>query len=167
LKKKRKIEIETNCGKFDIVIDPNLAPQTATQIDRLFEKGAYTGTRVANIDVGFAMQIGAVDDKAPTFRLSEDLFKLIRRLPVEARSQYEGETWVHKFVLCMSKADAPDSATSSFLIMLGDRPDLNYKQTVFGYLMNNDRSIETLDKIGDLWRRKEKAYIIKTRAEDL
>jgi cyclophilin family peptidyl-prolyl cis-trans isomerase len=59
----------------------------------------------------------------------------------------------------MARWDAEDSAVSSFSIMLGDAPHLDKKYTVFGRLVPDEVTIQTMDKIAHEWN-KQPAHIL-------
>jgi cyclophilin family peptidyl-prolyl cis-trans isomerase len=84
----------------------------------------------------------------------------MRRLPLEVESQNNGLAAHKKWMLTMARDVAPDSAVSSFSVLLGDAPHLNKKYTVFGRLLPDDVTLGTLDRITREWETSH-PWIIK------
>ena len=156
----KQIELETSAGKIHLVLDPSLAPQHATQLYKLFKGGAFDGTSFFRCETNFLLQIALAETKVDGQQISSNLRELMRRLPLEVESQNNGLAAHKKWMLTMARDVAPDSAVSSFSVLLGDAPHLNKKYTVFGRLLPDDVTLGTLDRITREWETSH-PWIIK------
>lgn len=129
----RKLTLETSRGPLRIVLDPELAPQTASQVARLLEEGVYDETPFVRYEPGFVLQLG---------NAKQDTSPLLRRLPVEPSGRKHA-----KGLLSMARYEDPDSAVSSFSIMLGPAPHLDGQYTVFGWVETDPASQATLEAL--------------------
>jgi cyclophilin family peptidyl-prolyl cis-trans isomerase len=160
LSEPQKVSLKTSAGDLHIVLDPTVAPQTATQMYKLFKAGAFDYTPFFRYEPGFLVQASMAETKADNEELSPTLKSMLRRLPLEISLKKSG---LHKkYALTMGRWDeAPDSAVSSFSILLGDAPHLDHCYTVFGYLVPDKVSLATISAMQLNWS-KEKPKILRT-----
>ena len=154
LSQNKNLEIKTSAGNIHIVIEPSLAPINATQMYHLFHSGVFDGTLLTRYEPNFVLQTGLADTKVGPPALSLTRKALLRNLPLEVASQAKGQGLHKKFALSMAHADDPNSASSSFSILLGSAPHLDHKYTVFGHACDDAETIKTLTKIEDEWARQ-------------
>ncbi len=159
LSKPKQLEVETTAGKLHLILDPALAPKHATQLYRLFTNGVFDGTPICRYEPNFVLQTSSAETKSDGGAISEAQRQMLRRLPLEVVSQSNGGRAHKKWVLSMARWDAEDSAVSSFSIMLGDAPHLDKKYTVFGRLVPDETTIQTMDKIAHEWSNQH-AHIL-------
>jgi cyclophilin family peptidyl-prolyl cis-trans isomerase len=146
LQEEKVLELDTSQGKLHIVLDPKFAPQHATQLYRLFKAGAFDGTGINRYEPNFVLQVDVVDRKADgKAPLSAEVQEMLRRLPLEVSAQTEGGVLHKKGCLSMARYDQPDTAVTSFSIMLGNAPHLDGKYTIFGRIIPDRQTLETLD----------------------
>jgi cyclophilin family peptidyl-prolyl cis-trans isomerase len=152
LTKPEAVQVTTSLGKLNLILDPAMAPISATYIYRLLTKGAYNGTLFVRYDPNYVLQLGCAEDKAPELpALSAKLEESLRRLPLETTYQKPGVMSQEKFPLVMARTDDVNSGTSSFFVLLGPAPHLERKYTVFGKISDDRESVKTLNAIIRLW----------------
>ena len=158
------IKIQTSAGALSFILDPQWAPQTATQIAKLFRYHAFDGTEIARYEPGFIFQISPAESKRPgQMPMPLSTRTLIRRIPLEVEQQQSGKLKHQAGVLSMARYDNdPTSNATSFSILLGDAPHLDKKYTIFGRLSNDRENQKTLAKMKAQWPLHP--YIIKTIA---
>jgi len=147
----KELELETTAGKIHLVLDPSLAPEHATQLYRLFKSGAFDGTPFFRYETNFVLQVALAETKADGHPIANELRNLMRRLPLEVGSQSNGPVGHKKWMLTMARDAAPDSAVSSFSVLLTDAPHLDGKYTVFGRIVPDAVTLHTLAQITQEW----------------
>jgi cyclophilin family peptidyl-prolyl cis-trans isomerase len=133
-----RVVLHTACGDLVLVLYPDVAPRHAEQFLKLVRLGVYDSTHFHRIHPGFVAQnAGAFDRHAP---LTPEQAAAVHKLPAEF------STIPHRRgTLSMARADDdPDSAETSFSILLGDAPHLDGKYTVFGHV---ESGWEVLDEM--------------------
>jgi len=149
LESAKTIEVDTDAGKIHLILDPELAPITATQLFKLLRSGVFNGTPFVRHEPGFLVQTAVAEEKAGGYTLMTAKAKsLLRRLPLEIEAQTRGDVLHKKWVIGMGRGDEVNSeAVTSFSIFLGDAPHLNGKYTIFGRIVPDTVTIATLDRI--------------------
>jgi len=156
----KPITIKTSAGPLHLVLDPSSAPENASQMYRLFKAGAFDGTTIFRYQPGFLLEVAPVNVKHGAATLSNAAAAKLRRLPLEIVAQEDGKASHKKWALTMSHYKAPDSAVSSFGILLADAPHLDHQFTVFGYLIPDKETLATLNKIVSHWSSQPPPFII-------
>lgn len=157
LKGVKAVELNTNRGSLKLLLDPAIAPCSATQLYRMMISGGFDGTRFASFQPGFLLQIAAAEDKASGKKAMPSQLKAkLRRLPLEAR----GDHRKHAISIARTQDDLNSGATS-ICLMLGPATHLNGKYTVVGRLSEDAQSLKTLDKLSQDW---QSAVIVSARA---
>jgi cyclophilin family peptidyl-prolyl cis-trans isomerase len=134
---RERVVLHTVAGDVVLAFYPDMAPRHVEQVLRLFRLGAYDTTHFCRIEPKFVAQLStALDREEP---LTDEQHAAIRRLPGEFGGLH------HRGVLSMARADGdPDSAETSFSVMLGDAPHLDGKYTVFGEV---EKGMEVFDAL--------------------
>lgn len=140
LKSQKKLTLQTSKGPIHLVLEPKLAPITATQIARLLEAGVYDHTQISRYESNFVLQFANAEQKAPGAVMDEKQASLLRRLPLEVHNQPLHQ----RNVLSMARYEDPNSGVSSFSILLGAAPHLDGKYTVFGWVGSDPETQATL-----------------------
>jgi peptidyl-prolyl cis-trans isomerase B (cyclophilin B) len=140
-----KAIIETNQGKIEINLLPDIAPETVRNFIKLANSGFYDGTLFHRIIPGFMIQGGDPNTKqsdkgkwgqgGPGYSLKAEF---------NSRSHLRG-------IVSMARATDPDSAGSQFFIVTTDSTFLNGQYTVFGEVTEG---IDVADKIVNLQRNE-------------
>ncbi len=156
----KNVEMKTSAGNIHMVLDPAAAPINASQMYKLFTAGAFDGTKIVRYEQNFVLQTALAEVKEnPNGRLSPHVTSMLRRLPLEVEAQNSGKVLHKKFVLSMAHGDDPNSAVTSFSILLGTAPHLDKKYTIFGHASNDPETVKTLEKIESEWKKKQ-PYIL-------
>lgn len=158
----RKVTVQTSAGQLTFILIPQWAPQTVTQMAKLFRYHAFDGTEIARYEPGFVFQISPAESKAPgRMPLPLSTRNLIRRIPLEVDLQQSGKVKHQLGALSMAHYDNdPSSNTTSFSILLGNAPHLDKKYTIFGMLAPEKENQKTLANMKAQWPKHP--YIIKT-----
>lgn len=133
-----RLLLETDLGDVVLVLFPQAAPLHVQQVLALARLGVYDGTHFHRVAPGFYAQLGVVPERATP--LTPKQRAAIRELPAEPNAQRHV-----RGALSMARNDErPNSATTSFLIMLGAAPRLDGTETVFGRV---EHGFDTLNRI--------------------
>jgi len=143
-----RVVFSTDLGDLVLALYPEVAPRHVEQILELVRLGAYDGTRVVRCDPGFFVQISQVSDREPA--PTPEQVAAERRLPAEFSDL------PHRLgTLSMARLEDPDSARSSFSILLAEAPHLDGQYTVFGHLESGGATLRRIAEVprdGDLPR---------------
>ncbi|KAK4741382.1 hypothetical protein SAY87_024970 [Trapa incisa] len=147
-----RVVFQTNYGDIEFGFYPNVAPKTVNHIFKLVRLGCYNTNHFFRVDRGFVAQVADVAGgrSAP----------MNENQRVEAKKTIVGEFSNVKHVrgiLSMGRYDDPDSAQSSFSILLGNAPHLDGKYAIFGKVTKGD---ETLKKLEELPTRREGIFVM-------
>ncbi|XP_037421241.1 peptidyl-prolyl cis-trans isomerase CYP23-like isoform X2 [Triticum dicoccoides] len=117
--------------------DPNLGSARV-----IFQLGCYNTNHFFRVDKGFVAQVADVmgGRKAPMNKEQEQ----------QAEKSIVGEFSTVKHVrgiLSMGRYSDPDSASSSFSILLGDAPHLDGQYAVFGRVTKGDDTLRKLERL--------------------
>eukprot|EP00850_Spirogloea_muscicola_P009109 SM000050S17034 [mRNA] locus=s50:573820:575677:- [translate_table: standard] len=137
-----RVVFQTSQGDIVFGFFPDVAPVTVAHISTLARLGCYNGNHFFRVDRGFVAQVAAVIGGREA-ALNADQ-------QVEAEKSVVGEFSPVKHVrgvLSMGRYDDPDSATSSFSILLGDAPHLDEKYAVFGKMVSGDETLTKMEKL--------------------
>ena len=137
---RRDVLIRTSLGDITLEMNPDLAPEHVRNFLKLVASGWYDHTAFHRIAPGFVIQAGVGATRA------------------EGRT-HPADKWVHKLkgefshaelhirgTLSMARASDPDSADTSFFIVLGAAPHLDGKYTIFGKVVDGFDTIELIEK---------------------
>ncbi|KAF6175903.1 hypothetical protein GIB67_003391 [Kingdonia uniflora] len=149
-----RIVFQTNYGDIEFGFFHNVAPQTVDHIFKLVRMGCYNTNHFFRVDKGFVAQVADVIGG--------------RTAPLNAEQREEAQkTVVAEFsdvkhvrgILSMGRYADPNSASSSFSILLGDAPHLDHEYAIFGKVTKGD---ETLTKLEQLPTRREGIFVMVT-----
>nr|GMD25803.1 peptidyl-prolyl cis-trans isomerase CYP23 [Ipomoea batatas]GMD28723.1 peptidyl-prolyl cis-trans isomerase CYP23 [Ipomoea batatas] len=149
-----RVVFQTNYGDIEFGFYPSVAPRTVEHIFKLVRLGCYNTNHFFRVDKGFVAQVADVVG-GRTVPMNEEQ-------RVEAEKTVKGEFSDVKHVrgiLSMGRYSDPDSASSSFSMLLGDAPHLDGQYAVFGKVTKGD---ETLRKLEQLPTRREGIFVMPT-----
>jgi peptidyl-prolyl cis-trans isomerase B (cyclophilin B) len=129
--------IETSIGNMTVQFYPDKAPMTVRNFLRLAQSGVFDGTAIHRVVKGFVAQGGYMPMRKEL--LDDRQQSYVRRLPLEVNS-----TPHEKGTLSMARGDDPDSATTSFFIVLARTPALDKTYAAFGKVVEG---LDVLEKI--------------------
>ncbi|KAJ1696734.1 hypothetical protein LUZ63_005246 [Rhynchospora breviuscula] len=149
-----RVVFQTNYGDIEFGFYPSVAPKTVDHIFKLVRLGCYNTNHFFRVDKGFVAQVADVMGG--------------RTAPMNLEQKLESEkTIVGEFsnvkhvrgILSMGRYSDPDSAGSSFSILLGNAPHLDGQYAIFGKVTKGD---ETLKKLEQLPTRTEGIFVMPT-----
>lgn len=139
-KSPERLLLSTAAGDLVLRFFPEVAPHHVKQILALAAAGVYDGVHFYRLEKGFVLQLSDAADRSKP--LSPQQNRLIHNIPAEF-----GKIPHTRGILSMARYDgAPDSASSSFSILLGNSPHLDEQYTVFGYLEKGMDVLEILER---------------------
>lgn len=121
-----RVVFQTTLGDIVASVDAEAAPKTAAQFLKLVRSGAYDTTYVHFADRGALVQFSNVENR----RLPLTPEQKAASGPLKA--EFGGRPMKAGSLIMARLPDEPDSASSSFSILLADAPHLEGKYTVFG-----------------------------------
>jgi cyclophilin family peptidyl-prolyl cis-trans isomerase len=140
---RERLVLRTNMGDLVLAFYSEVAPRHTAQILRLARAGLYDNLDFYRVEPSFVAQLS--DVRGSKADLSAEQLSLVAPLPAEFNAlKHERGT------LSMARyEDRPDSAETSFSILLGAAPHLDGKYTIFGKL---EAGYDVLDAIGRVAR---------------
>lgn len=130
---KLNVVIETELGDIHVALDPEAAPITVTNFQKLVGEGFYDGLTFHRVMDGFMIQGGASQTK-----------KAERIKGEFAANGVENPILHTRGVISMARTNEPNSANSQFFIMHADAPHLDGQYAAFGQVTEG---IEVVDEI--------------------
>ena len=147
-----RVILHTIGGDVVIAFYPEIAPQHMQQILHLVRLGVYDHTHFHRVEPGFVLQLADVGQREEQYALTPEQLKAIH--PIRA----EFSNWIQhrRGILSMARADGlPDSATTSFSIILGSDPahvsHLNGQYTIFGEVVYGMDAVDKLVQVPPLF----------------
>jgi peptidyl-prolyl cis-trans isomerase B (cyclophilin B) len=137
----RTVTLKTTLGTLRIEMHPEWAPETVRNFLTLAQTGWYNGTAFHRVVKGFVAQGGSDDSRT-------------------GHADVPGEQWVHALkgefrddvkhergIVSMARGDDPDSATTSFFLVLGTAAHLDGKYAAFGKVIEGMDVLDAFDKL--------------------
>ena len=132
-----RIILHTAAGDILLALYPEVAPKHVRQVLNLVRRGVYDSTHFFRVVPGFHIQISSADDR--WVPLTADQRAALRPLRAEF-----GSVPHRRGTLSMARDPSlPDSAVSSFSILLDDWPDGDGRYTIFGHV---ESGMEVIDE---------------------
>ena len=121
-------------------MEPDWAPGHVRNFLMLAATGWYDGTAFHRIVKGFVVQ-GGMGNTRPN-GAAHPADRWVRELKGEFRKDVKHT----RGVVSMARGDDPNSASTSFFLMLGDAPHLDGKYTAFGRIVEGMEVLEAFEK---------------------
>jgi len=135
-----RVVMETSKGNITIELMPDKAPNHVRHFLRLVASGAYDKTAFHRIAPGFVIQAGDLNTKKVPLTAEQGKYT--------GNIQAEFNDVKHQAgIVSMAKGDSPDSATTSFFIVLGDQPGLDGNYTVFGRVVEGMEVVRKIEVV--------------------
>ncbi len=138
------VTIETNHGKIEVELYPEIAPNTVNNFISLVKKGFYDGTIFHRVIPGFMIQGGDPDGTGmggPGYSIRGEF----------SHNGFENNLRHTRGVLSMARSMFPNSAGSQFFLMVEDAPHLDGEYASFGKVISG---IEECDRIVSVPRNR-------------
>ena len=157
-----RIVLQTTYGDIVLGLYPDVAPETTAHVLEAFELGLYTSNHFFRVDRGFVAQVAACSN-GRRLKMNDE-----QKAVSEKTVRGEMSDLKHRRgTLSMARFDDPNSATSSFSILLGNAPHLDGKYAVFGEMISGDEALRAMElvetqKEGIFVKPKERIEILAT-----
>jgi cyclophilin family peptidyl-prolyl cis-trans isomerase len=137
---RRTVTMRTTLGSLKLEMRPDWAPENVRNFLKLVATGWLNGTEFHRIAKGFVIQggTGYTRSTGPTHRAD----KWVRSVKAELRPDVQHV----RGVVSMAHGDDPDSATTSFFVMLGPSPALDNKYSAFARVIEGDEVLAAFDQ---------------------
>jgi len=153
-----RLILRTNLGDLVFALYPEVAPRHAARILEMARSGIFDGVGFYRLEPGFVLQTENFNSRKKP--LSAALAATVTKIPAEF-SQLKHR----RGVLSMARFDDPNSAESSFSILLGDAPHLDGQYTIFGELVGGDDVLKALEAEPVNEKHEPKMDLFVTRAD--
>ncbi|HEX8141108.1 MAG TPA: peptidylprolyl isomerase [Pyrinomonadaceae bacterium] len=140
------VRLETEAGEIEMEMLPETAPETVRNFLNLSAIGAFDGTTFHRTVKGFIIQGGSLASKQPL--TLEQARRMARVIPDEPNPVKHV-----RGIVSMARSDKPNTATSSFFILVGDGPRLD---GMFAAFARVTRGMEAADAINNAPAEEEK-----------
>jgi len=134
------VDLKTTLGTIKIKMEPDWAPNHVRNFLKLTATGWYNGTAFHRIVKGFVVQGGMADSRPNGAPHPAD--RWVRPLKGEFRADIQHV----RGIVSMARTDDPDSATTSFFLMLGAAPHLDGQYSAFGRIVEGLDVLEAFEK---------------------
>ena len=136
-----RVILHTNAGDIVLALYPDAAPRHVAQILKLVRMGAYDTTHFLRVIPGFLVQIADVTDRSVPLNRAQTA--AVHPLKAEFNRLHH-----ENGVLSMSRDDKnPDSALTSFSIILGEWPAGDGRYTIFGRVQEGMEVVDEFLKV--------------------
>ena len=137
---RRDVLLSTTMGDITLEMDPSLAPEHVRNFLKLVETGWYDHTAFHRVVPGFVIQGGIGSTREGGVGHPAD--RWVRKL----KGEFSRVNHI-RGVLSMARGDDPNSADTSFFVMLGQAPHLDGKYTVFGKVVDGIDVLNEIEKV--------------------
>jgi cyclophilin family peptidyl-prolyl cis-trans isomerase len=132
---RKTVTLKTSLGNLRIRMEPAWAPNHVRNFLMLTSAGWYNGTPFHRIVKDFVVQGGTRDSPHPADRWVH---------PV--KGEFRTDVKHVRGIVSMARADDPDSATTSFFLMLGPAPHLDNQYSAFGTIVEGIEVLSAFEK---------------------
>ncbi len=137
---RRTVTLKTTLGTIRIRMNPDWAPEHVRNFLMLTSAGWYNGTAFHRVVKGFVVQGGMGDARSSGPAHPAD--RWVHTLKGEFRADVKHT----RGIVSMARGDDPDSASTSFFLMLGDAPHLDGKYSAFGQVIEGMEVLDAFEK---------------------
>ncbi len=136
----KTVTMKTTLGTLKIQMEPDWAPNHVRNFLMLVETGWYNGTAFHRVIPGFMAQGGMPNTR--TGNPAHPADRWVHPLKGEFRDDIKHV----RGILSMARTDDPNSATTSFFLMLGAAPHLDGQYTAFGRVIEGLEVLDVFEK---------------------
>lgn len=137
---RKTVKLPTTLGTIEITLEPDWAPNHVRAFLKLLDSGWYTGTTFHRVVKEFVVQGGMGHTRPES--APHDADRWVRNLKGEFRDDVKHV----RGIVSMARGDDPDSATTSFFLMLGPAPHLDGKYSAFGRVTAGMEVLDAFEK---------------------
>jgi cyclophilin family peptidyl-prolyl cis-trans isomerase len=136
----RNVILQTTLGTIKIKMEPDWAPNHVRNFLMLVSSGWYDHTAFHRIVKGFVVQGGMTNTRPDGAGHYAD--RWVHPLKGEFRKDVQHV----RGIVSMARSDEPDSATTSFFLMLAPAPHLDGQYTAFGRIVEGEDVLAAFEK---------------------
>lgn len=136
----KTVVMKTTLGTLKIAMEPDWAPNHVRNFLMLVETGWYNSTAFHRVIQGFVAQGGMPDTRAGGTAHPAD------RWVHPLKGEFRDDVKHVRGIVSMARTDDPDSATTSFFLMLGEAPHLDGKYSAFGRVVEGMEVLDAFEK---------------------
>ena len=137
---RKTVTLKTTLGSIQIKLEPDWAPNHCRNFLKLVSTGWYDGTAFHRLVKGFVLQGGMGYTRAGSQTHPAD------RWVHTIKGEFRADLKHTRGIVSMARTDDPDSADTSFFLMLGDAPYLDGKYSAFGRIVSGMEVLEGFEK---------------------
>ena len=138
---RKTVTMKTTLGTLKLEMHPEWAPNHVRNFLKLVQTGWYNGTAFHRVIKGFVAQGGMSNTRTASTAHPAD------RWVHTVKGEFSSDLKHTRGMLSMARTDDPDSALTSFFIMLGDAPHLDGKYSIFGKVIGGEEVLDAFDKL--------------------
>jgi cyclophilin family peptidyl-prolyl cis-trans isomerase len=138
---RREVVLHTSLGDLVVALEPDLAPEHVRNFLKLTQTGWYDHTTFHRVVPGFVVQGGLGQGRSGNQTHYAD--KWIRPL----KGEFSATRKHIRGVLSMARADDPNSALTSFFIVLAPATNLDGKYSIFGKVVDGFDTLDKMEKV--------------------
>jgi cyclophilin family peptidyl-prolyl cis-trans isomerase len=138
-----RVVLHTVGGDVVLALYPDVAPQHAKQILHLVRLGCYDHTHFGRVEPVMVLQLSDVWQRPEEYPLTDAQKNAIHAIPAEFSTLHHC-----RGVVSMARQDGqPDSATTSFSVILNDSPHLDGNYTIFGEVVYGMEAVTKMELV--------------------
>ena len=137
---RRTVTLKTTLGTIKIKMEPDWAPNHVRNFLKLAATGWFNGTAFHRMVKDFVVQ-GGMENSRPTPRLTPPIAG-----SAPLKGEFRDDVKHVRGIVSMARTDDPDSATTSFFLMLGAAPHLDGKYSAFGRIVEGMEVLDAFEK---------------------
>ena len=137
---RKTVTLKTTLGVIRIKMEPDWAPDSVRNFLMLTSTGWYNGTIFHRIVAGFVVQGGTADKRSSGPAHPAD------RWVHPIKGEFRDDVKHVRGIISMARLDDPNSATTSFFLMLGPAPHLDGQYSAFGRIVEGMAVLDAMEK---------------------
>ncbi|CAN6727356.1 unnamed protein product [Malus baccata var. baccata] len=165
-----RVVFQTNYGDIEFGFYPTVAPKTVEHIFKLVRLGGYNTNHIFRVEKGFVAQVADVasgrsapmneEQRREAEKTVVGEFSAVKHVRgILSMGSYSEVSIFLIYLIRSLKYEDPNSAGSSFSMLLGDSPHLDGKYAIFGKVTKGD---ETLRALEELPTHREGIFVMPT-----
>lgn len=137
---RKTVTMKTTLGTLKIKMQPDWAPNHVRNFLKLVSTGWYDGTSFHRIVKGFVVQGGVENSRVNGAHHPAD------RWVHPIKGEFKPEVKHVRGTVSMARTDDPNSATTSFFLVLGPSPHLDGQYSAFGEVVEGLEVLDAFEK---------------------
>ena len=133
------VSLDTEAGAILLEMFPESAPESVRSFLNLAASGAFDTTAFSRVVPGFIIQGGDISTRE---KITNELSRRAVKTVPDEPSQIKHE----RGIVSMARTGEPNSATTSFFILVGSAPHLDGTFAAFGRVKSGMESVDAINK---------------------